>query len=103
MKNFFDYEGRAVRLTEERQRHILEHPEMTDLESAVEETVKAPERVIRSLADDTARLFYRFREKTVVGAKWLCVVVKYSSDDAFVLTAYLTDTPKKGEQVLPKK
>jgi hypothetical protein len=40
---------------------------------------------------------------TRVGDKWLCVVVKYAADDAFVLTAYLTDKPKKGEQLWPIK
>jgi hypothetical protein len=35
--------------------------------------------------------------------KWLCVVVKYLPDDAFVITAYLTDTVKAGEIVWPKK
>ena len=38
-----------------------------------------------------------------VGDKWLCVVVKYTADDAFVLTAYLTDKLKKGEQLWPTK
>lgn len=34
---------------------------------------------------------------------YLCVVVKYAANDAFVLTAYLTDKPKKGEQLWPTK
>jgi hypothetical protein len=38
-----------------------------------------------------------------VGGKWLCVVVKYVENDAFVVTAYLTDTPKAGEDLWPKK
>jgi hypothetical protein len=32
-----------------------------------------------------------------------CVVVKYFSDDAFVITAYLTDTIKAGEILWPTK
>jgi len=35
--------------------------------------------------------------RTLLGGKWLCVVVKYSVVEPFVLTAYLTDKPKKGE------
>ena len=31
MKVFEDYAGRAVRLTPEREMHILDHPEMLDL------------------------------------------------------------------------
>jgi hypothetical protein len=38
-----------------------------------------------------------------VGGKWLCVVVKYLPDDAFVITAYLTETMKAGETLWPKK
>jgi len=36
-----------------------------------------------------------------VGDKFLCVAVKVVDNDAFVLTAYLTDTIKKGRQVWP--
>ena len=35
--------------------------------------------------------------------KYLCVVVMVRSADAFVLTAYLTDEVKQGEQLWPKK
>lgn len=28
MKNYFDYRGEGIRLTEERRKHILDHPEM---------------------------------------------------------------------------
>jgi len=38
-----------------------------------------------------------------VGDKWLCVVVKYGTNDAFVVTAYLTDQLKKGAQLWPRK
>jgi hypothetical protein len=39
----------------------------------------------------------------MVGGKWLCIVVKYEAEDAFVITAYLTDKIKAGEVVWPKK
>jgi hypothetical protein len=55
--------------------------------------------VIRSRTDEAATLSYRWYFGTRVGDKWLCVVVKHSVDDAFVLKAYLTDQPKKGEQL----
>lgn len=97
-----DFQQRTVRLSEERLRHILEHPEMASLESALAETLQYPHIVIQSRTDDAAMLHYRFYIGTKVGDKWLCVVVKYSEDDAFVLTAYLTDKPKKGEQIWPR-
>jgi len=49
------------------------------------------------------RLYYEFYAQTAVGGKWLCVVVKYLEQDAFVITAYLTDQPKAGAELWPKK
>jgi hypothetical protein len=49
------------------------------------------------------RLFYEFYAQTIVGGKWLCVVVKYMENDAFVVTACLTDKPKAGEDLWPTK
>jgi hypothetical protein len=57
--------------------------------------------VIESLSDPEARLYYRFYLGTRVGDKWVCVVVKVAGEDAFVLTAYLTDRIKRGRQVWP--
>ncbi len=103
MKTLHDYQGRPVRLTDERLAHILEHPEMAELEAGLSETLEHPSLVVQSRSDPTAELSYRYYLGTRVGDKWLCVVVKYSADDAFVLTAYLTDKPKKGEQLWPTK
>ena len=97
-----DYQGKTVRLTDERLAHIHEHAEMAGLDSALAETLRAPKFVIQSLSDASAALHYRFYLGTKVGDKWLCVVVKYDALDAFVLTAYLTDQPKKGIQLWPK-
>ena len=103
MNVLIDFQGQNVRLTDERLAHILEHPEMTDRERALEETLREPQLVIRSRSDDTANLNYRYYYGSKVGDKWLCVVVKYIADDAFVLTAYLTDKPRKGVQLWPSK
>jgi hypothetical protein len=54
-------------------------------------------------ANEAALLFYEFCAQTMVGGKWLCVVVKYAEDDAFVVTAYLTDKPKAVEDLWPIK
>ncbi|MFM8719950.1 MAG: hypothetical protein ACKOFH_10550 [Chthoniobacterales bacterium] len=103
MKVFADYRGRSVRLTPERADHILGHPEMVDLLERVEDTLAKPERVVLSASDASVELFYTFERETKVGDKWLCVVVKYVLDDAFVVTAYLTDKVKKGEHLWPRK
>jgi hypothetical protein len=42
MKVLHDLDGLAIRLTDERRSHILEHPEMTEMEPAIEETLRDP-------------------------------------------------------------
>lgn len=98
-----DFQGTQIRLTRERAEYILEHPEMVGMSSAIEETLQKPERVVESLSDESAHLYYRLYIGTRVGDKYLCVVVKLKDDDAFVLTAYLTNAVKKGRTLWPKR
>ena len=99
MKILVDYCGREIRLTEERLNHISEHPEMRGLETILEETLRSPEKVVRSRSDEKALHYYRFLPESEFGEKWLCTVVKEEVEDDFVLTAYLTDK-SKGVHVL---
>lgn len=103
MKILRDCFGRSVRLTDERLTHILLHQEMTKMEAEVERVLQTPAEVRISRSDDTVQLFYEFYAQTLVGGKWLCVVVKCLPDDVFVVTAYLTDRLKPGETIWPKK
>lgn len=103
MKVLKDCFSNDVRLTGERLGHILEHPEMSGMELEIVHTLRQPVLVRRSVSDATVRLFYEFYARTVLGGRWLCVVVKYGVNDAFVVTAYLTDKPKPGEDLWPKK
>jgi hypothetical protein len=103
MRVIRDFQGVSIRLTDERLAHILEHPEMETLAGAIEETLRHPEKVVESLSDPDARLYYRFYVGTPVAGKWLCVVVKFVGEDAFVLTAYLTDRVKRGVQIWPRE
>ncbi|MCA6574299.1 MAG: hypothetical protein ACK47D_12745 [Pseudanabaena sp.] len=96
MEILTDYQNRQIRLTEERLQHILDHPEMVDMRSQLEIVLQTPEVVRQSRSDSKVYLYYRFYEQTIVGAKWLCVVIKDNSNDAFVITAYLTDKLKQG-------
>jgi hypothetical protein len=103
VKTLKDCFGHSVRLTDERLAHILDHPEMEKMGSEVERVLQEPQLVRRSRFDVTVRLFYEFYARTHMGSKWLCVVVKYVENDAFIVTAYLTDKPKTGEDLWPKK
>lgn len=98
-----DYCGQQIRLTTERLKHILWHPEMVEMVHEIVRTLLMPEKVVQSLSDRGAQLYYRFYMGTRVGDKYLCVIVKIKGEDAFVLTAYLTDRIKKGDVLWPKK
>lgn len=76
---------------------------MVGLEQAIEETLLRPERVMTSFSDPQARLYYRLHSGTLVGDKYLCVVLKVTAADAFVLTAYLTDRVKTGVPIWPRE
>ena len=97
MKTLVDCFGREVRLTDERS------PEMQGLAAEIERVLQQPQFVRRSRAAGSVKLFYEFYAQTIVGGKWLCVVVKYPQNDAFVVTACLTDKPKAGEDLWPIK
>jgi|SRR5208337_3087260 len=104
MKRFRDVNGRQVRLTDERWGHIeKEHPEMTGRLENIEATLLFPDKIIRSRTDAEVELFYRDYEATPVSHKLLCVVVKAVPDDSFMITAYFTDTVKKGLVLWEKK
>lgn len=103
MKILKDFSGRLVRLSTERLKHILDHPEMKGMTSKIAHTLTHPQKVIQSISDPQAKLYYRFYIGTKVGDKFLCVVVKMTMEDAFILTAYLTDVVKKGEIIWLRK
>jgi hypothetical protein len=103
MKSLNDCFGRKVRLTDERLAHILEHPEMLGMEAGLERALRQPRLVRRSRSDAAVRLFYEYHARTQMGGKWLCIVVKYEENDAFMVTAYLTDKPKDGEDLWPAR
>jgi len=94
-----DYQNKSIRLTNKRLAHILAHPEMVGLETLIAETLRIPQLVRQSRSDVTAALYYRFYTQTRIGDKWLCVVVKFLINDAFVVTSYFTDKPKQGENL----
>jgi hypothetical protein len=91
--------GRAVRLTDERIAHILEHDEMAGQLDKVEETVREPDVIVRSQRDPDVHLYHKHYPTTPVTEKQLLVAIKVTQTDAFVLTTFFTDTIKKGERV----
>ena len=76
---------------------------MSGMKPEIEAALSKPQSVRPSRSDSDVHLFYNFCSETMVGGKWLCIVVKYAGADAFVVTAYLTNKPKAGEDLWPKK
>jgi hypothetical protein len=76
---------------------------MARMPDTIGEALMHPDRVVESVGDPSVRLYYRFYEKTMVGRKYVCVVVKVTNRDAFVLTAYLTDRVKRGVSLWPNE
>ena len=104
MVHLRDLYNRIIRITSERWGHISgDHPEMAGELEKVRSTLLAPDRIVRSRTDPKVELFYRDFETTLIGRKFLCVVVKVSADDMFMITAYFTDSIKKGEILWERK
>jgi hypothetical protein len=104
MRWFVDFQNRKIRLTDERFEHIIsDHPEMSDQVDNIKYTLANPDMVVRSRTDSEADLFYRYYSGTPVGGKYLCIIVKGRGDDFFILTAYFTDTIKRGETLWIRK
>lgn len=99
MDDLTDYQNLSIRLTDERLAHIRDHPEMVELILEIRNVLQIPKVIRQSNTDPQVHLYYRYYEQTLVGAKWLCVVVKVMPDDAFIITAYLTDKIKQGVEI----
>ncbi len=90
--------GTPIRLTAERWAHILEnHNELSELMTEVLETVARPEKIVEG--KDGELLAVRTQEL----GKWLVVVYRESSEDGFIITAFLTSktAPLERRQLWP--
>lgn len=94
-----DHQGRQIRLTSERQAHIMEHAELAGQYERLQETITAPEMVVATHADANVWVYHRYYAQTPVTSKYLLVAVKVEGDDAFVLTAFFSSRIKKGDVI----
>lgn len=95
--------GVPVRLTGERWRHIVQrHPEMESQRDRVLETLTEPDMIQKG--DFGELLAIRFYPETPLTSKFLVVPYReVSSDDGFILTAYLTSRPSSRRVILWKQ
>ena len=93
-----------MRLPEERWQHIVEdHHEMALMEEVIGTTLLDPDLILRDTDDPaTVRLYYRRFLSLPVGDHWICVVVKVSNSDAYIITAYPATRLKRGETLWTK-
>lgn len=89
-----------IRLTDERWHHIIRrHPEITTQRERILQTIRNPDLIQQG--DSGELLAIRFFETTPLTSKYLVVVYReISSNDGFVLTAYLTRRPSSRGTVL---
>ena len=69
----------------------------------IQETLMKPDVIVKSRTDPDVELYYRHYDTTPVTEKYLCVVVKILVSDFFIITAYFTDTIKRGQILWEKK
>ncbi len=97
---FIDRFNRRILLTEERWKHIAEtHPELKEMLKELEETLKNPELIKRSVYSENVLLFYKYYEHIHKG-KHICVVI--NTNVKSIVTAYITDRIKRGEVIWKK-
>lgn len=76
---------------------LVKHPIIRDKESLVKECLQNPEVVRLSQDDKSIYLYYRQWEKYYV-----CVVAKHLNGEGYIITIYITDKIKEGEEIWKK-
>ena len=92
--------GVPIRLTEERWAHIRSrHPEVEEERERVLETISDPDMI--QDGDTGELLAIRRYERTRLSSKHMVVPYReVSTEDGFVLTAYLTNEPSTGRRTV---
>lgn len=93
-------QGITVRTTKDYWERIvnIKHPSVKPLREEVKQTLAAPDQIRKSKQDENVHLYYKS-----IGKLHLCVVVDCTNtDEGYIITAYLTDRIKEGEQTYVK-
>ena len=92
--------GVTVRTTKEYWQQIItiKHPSIAKYEKQVQLALRDPDEIRRSRKDLQVHLYY-----LNIGKLFLCVVADHvSKTNGYIITAYLTDRIKEGEQIYVK-
>jgi len=94
--------GNAIRLDEDRWKHVLEHPEMRDQLHRMKEAIADPDEIRGSAHTPSIRLFYKLSPHSPVSEKYMLVIVNVLDGEGFIVTAFFTDKVKKGGLIWKK-
>ena len=92
--------GVTVRTTKKYWKQIteLKHPSISKHEKDVKNALKDPDQIRKSMQDPKVHLYYKN-----IGNLSICVVADHSEiSEGYIITAYLTDRIKEGEQIYVK-
>jgi hypothetical protein len=88
--------GKAIKLDEDRWKHVLDHPEMKEQLHHMREALVDPDEIRESMHTPSIWMFYKLYPHSPVSEKYLLVIVKVSDGEGFIVTAFFTDELKKG-------
>jgi hypothetical protein len=83
-----DFQDRAIRLTDERQKHISEFTEPTAKVSLIQDTLSRPDVMTEAFHHPKLRLFYRIYSRRSHDERNFHVIVKVRGYDMLVVTAF---------------
>ena len=92
--------GVIIRTTKEYWQRIVttKHPSIGKYEARAKEALEDPDQVRRSTQDVRVHLYYKS-----IGKLSVCVVTDHvNNKQGYIITAYLTDRIKEGEQIYVK-
>lgn len=92
--------GVKIRVTTSYWNFIIEskHPVMNGKETLVKNTLKRPDLIKRSTKDRSVCLYYKSYRKD-----FAVVVCKHLNGSGYIITTYITDRIKIGEQIWKKQ
>lgn len=86
-----DKSGRIIYLTNERWKHILKHPEMSDKIEQIKETLLSPTKITTADYDPNIRFYFRYYKER---KEYLFISVKYLNGKGYIITSFYTDKIK---------
>lgn len=92
--------GITIRTTKKYWQRIVttKHPSIAKFENQVQEALSNPDEIRRSVQDSRVHLYYKS-----IGKLYVCVVADHViSNQGYIITAYLTDRIKEGEETYVK-